>query len=183
MSVMSRRALLGISAAAAGSLLSPCVRAQTWSDVIATDMRFRIEMPAPVARKTVDEQEASFAGPRMVYQASGNGNNFDFDYVDYRPEVIEHSDRKAMILDLGRGVVEKAFPRARYKYVRDEAVTLDGWEGYALDLEGENGDGVIMRTYLVTNRLYRLLVTYGTDPATKVAAVRFVDSFKIADAR
>jgi hypothetical protein len=40
-----------------------------------------------------------------------------------------------------------------------------------------------MRTYLVTNRLYRLLVTYGTDPATKVAAVRFVDSFKIADAR
>ena len=35
----------------------------------------------------------------------------------------------------GRGDAEKAFPRVKYKYVRDEPVTLQGWDGYALDIE------------------------------------------------
>lgn len=181
MSVLYRRFVLGLAAAAA--LVPLHASAQTWSDVIATDMRFKVEMPAPVDRKSVNEEDTSFVGPRAVYQATLGGHNFDFDHVDYRPEIIDRSDRKAMVLDIGRGVVERAFPKARYKYVRDEAITLEGWEGYALDIEGGNGDGVIMRTYLVKNRLYRLLVTYGSDPVTKVAAVRFVESFKVADTR
>jgi hypothetical protein len=162
---------------------SSAVVAQSWTDVLPPDARFRIEMPAPVDRGIVEEKETGLAGPRTVYQASQGRHNFDLDHVDYLPDHIGRKDRKAMVLDLGRGVVEKQFPKAKYRYARDEAVTLQGWDGYALDIEDEKGDGVMMRTYLVKNRLYRLLVTYDADPATKAAAARFVESFKVADER
>lgn len=163
--------------------LSARAAAQGWTDVVPPDARFKVEMPAPVERGTVDEQEPGTAGPRTVYQAALGKHNFDFDHVEYRDDVIARQDRKAMVLDLGRGAVEKQFPKAKYRYTRDEAVSLQGWEGYALDIEDEKGDGVMMRTYLVQRRLYRLLVTYDAEPATRAAAARFVESFRVADER
>ncbi|MCW5748869.1 MAG: hypothetical protein KIT36_21955 [Alphaproteobacteria bacterium] len=173
----------GLAVLLAGIAAAGGARAQAWSDVLPTDMRFRIEMPAPVARHSVDEKEAAFAGARTVYEAALAGQNFDFDYVDYRPDALGGQDSKATVRALGRGAVEKAFPRDKYTYRRDEAVTLSGWDGYALDLEATAGGGVVMRTYLVKTRLYRLLATYGADPASKAAALRFADSFKVADTR
>ena len=41
----------------------------------------------------------------------------------------------------------------------------------------------MMRTYIVKDRLYRLLVTSKADPASKSAAQRFVDSFRLAETR
>ena len=164
-------------------VVSSAAAAQGWTDVVASDMRFKVEMPAPVERKTVDEKDASFAGPRTVYQAQLNGQNFDFDHVDYRPDVVERRASKDLVKELGRGYVETAFPKTRFKYVRDEAATLEGWDGYALDIESEKGDGVVMRTWLVKGRLYRLLATYAADEASKGAVRRFVDSFRVADAR
>lgn len=88
-----------------------------------------------------------------------------------------------MARDLGRGEAEKAFPRAKFKYVLDEPVTLQGWDGYALDIEDADGAGVMMRTYIVKDRLYRLLVTTRTDEKTKDAAKRFLDSLRLAETR
>jgi hypothetical protein len=164
-------------------VVSSAAAAQGWTDVVAADMRFKVEMPAPVDRKSVDEKDASFAGPRTVYQAQLNGQNFDFDHVDYRPDVVERRASKDLVKELGRGYVETAFPKTRFKYVRDEAATLDGWDGYALDIESDKGDGVVMRTWLVKGRLYRLLATYAADDTSKGAAKRFVDSFRVADTR
>jgi hypothetical protein len=163
--------------------LSSTALAQEWADVLPPDARFKAEMPAPVDRNAVDEKEPGLAGPRTVYQAVLGRHNFDLDHVEYLADHIGRQDRKAMVLDLGRGVVEKQFPKSKFKYPRDEVVSLQGWEGYALDIEDEKGDGVMMRTYLVKNRLYRLLVTYDADPGTKAAATRFVESFKVADER
>ncbi|HEX2887983.1 hypothetical protein [Vineibacter terrae] len=177
-----RRAVVGLLLAT-GAGLSSAGMAQTWTDVIAPDMRFKIEMPAPVDRGTVDEKQASFDGLRTVYQATAGGHNFDFDYVDYQPDFISQRDSKQMAYEIGRGAAEKAFPKDKYKYVRDEAITLEGWDGYALDIESEKGDGVVMRTYFVKNRLYRLLATYAPDEASKAAVRRFVESFKVADTR
>lgn len=187
MLLQSRRVVTGLLLFATlvllPSVMPRSAMAQAWTDVLPPDARFRIEMPAPVERSTVDEKLTVFAGLRTVYQSTLGTHNFDIDHVDYVPDHIERQDRKAMVLDLGRGVVEKQFPKSKYRYARDEAVTLQGWEGYALAIEDEKGDGVIMRTYLVKNRLYRLLVTYGADAATRAAAARFVDSFKVADQR
>ncbi|HJQ60944.1 MAG TPA: hypothetical protein VJ890_28830 [Vineibacter sp.] len=157
--------------------------AQSWSDVLAPDLRFKLEMPAPVERRQAAEREASFDGVRTVYQSALAGQNFDFDYVDYKQDIVSKRDSKAMVREIGRGAVEKAFPTARFTYLRDEAVTLSGWDGYALDIEGAAGEGVVMRTYLVKTRLYRLLVTYSADNASKEAARRFVESFKVAESR
>ncbi len=183
----SRRAVAGlllVAAIALSSVVTPSrAVAQAWADVLPPDARFKVEMPAPVDRGSVDEKEPGTVGQRTVYQAALGKHNFDLDHVEYRADLIGPQDRKAMVLDLGRGVVEKQFPKAKYKYARDEAVSLQGWEGYALDIEDEKGDGVMMRTYLVKSRLYRLLVTYDADPAAKAAATRFVDSFKVADER
>ena len=66
-----------------------------------------------------------------------------------------------MAKELGRGDAEKAFPKPKYKYLRDEPITLQGWDGYALDIEGDAGAGVMMRTYIAKDRLFRLLVTVG----------------------
>jgi len=165
----------------AGIIVSSSAAAQTWTDVVAPDLRFKIEMPAPVDRGTVNEKESSYIGPRTVYQAALNAQNFDFDHIDYRADFAGLQNSKDMVLDLGRGAVEKAFPKDKFKYVRDEAVVLEGWDGYALDVESEKGDGVMMRTYVVKNRLYRLLVSYAADEASKSAAKRFIDSFKVAD--
>jgi hypothetical protein len=178
--MIRRTVFLALAAAIA---LRAAALAQDWSDVIAPDMRFKVEMPAPVQRNSADERDPSFAGPRTTYEAMFGRRNFELDYVDYRPEQIERRDRREMVLDLGRGVAEKQFPRPQFRYVRDEAVTLEGWEGYALDIETPGGEGIMMRTYLVKNRLYRLLATYDADPATKAAAERFIDSFRVADQR
>ena len=94
-----------------------------------------------------------------------------------------HRDTKQMARDLGRGEAEKAFPRAKYKYVRDEGVTLQGWDGYALDIEDTTGAMVMMRTYIVKDRLYRMLVTAKPDMRSKTAALRFIDSLRLAETR
>ena len=87
-----------------------------------------------------------------------------------------------MAKELGRGDAEKAFPKPKYKYLRDEPITLQGWDGYALDIEGEASAGVMMRTYIAKDRLFRLLVTIG-DEASKAAANRFLDSLKLAETK
>jgi hypothetical protein len=108
---------------------------------------------------------------------------FDFDYVDYAPGWFSDKDSKLMAKELGRGEAEKAFPRATFRYVADEPVTLQGWDGYALDIADAQGAVVMMRTYIVKDRLYRLLVTAKNDEVTKAAARRFLDSLRFAETR
>jgi hypothetical protein len=88
-----------------------------------------------------------------------------------------------MARELGRGEAEKAFPPRQYKYVKDQAVALQGWDGYALDIESADGGVVMMRTYIVRDRLYRLLVTAKPDDKSRSAALRFVDSLRLAETR
>ena len=92
-------------------------------------------------------------------------------------------DSQTMARELGRGEAEKAFPRATFKYVRDEAVTLQGWDGYALDIADAQDALVMMRTYIVKDRLFRLLVTAKDNEASKAAAQRFLDSLRLAETR
>ena len=113
-----------------------------------------------------------------------DGEMFDFDYVDYQPGWFSERDTKEMARDLGRGEAEKAFPRAKFKYVRDEPVTLQGWDGYALDIEDPGGAVVMMRTYIVRDRLYRLLVTAKNDAGVQGARPRASStSLRLAETR
>jgi hypothetical protein len=50
------------------------------------------------------------------------------------PGWFSSKNGREMARELGRGEAEKAFPRATFKYVLDEPVTLQGWDGYALDI-------------------------------------------------
>jgi len=154
-----------------------------WQTVVGSDLRFRLEMPAPAQKSTAAEKEKGHAGERVAWQSKLDDELFDFDYVDYDPGWFSSRDSKAMARDLGRGEAEKAFPRARFKYVADEPVTLQGWDGYALDIEDTNGSRVMMRTYIVKDRLYRLLVTARDDAAAKGAAARFLESLRLAETR
>jgi hypothetical protein len=161
-------------------------RAQTegWQTVVAPDLRFRLEMPAPVNKTTADEKEKGHASPRVAWESKRGQQIFNFDYVDYDPGWFSSRDGKDMARELGRGDAEKAFPKPKYKYLRDEPITLQGWDGYALDIEGEGGSGVMMRTYIAKDRLFRLLVTVeNNESANKAAANRFLDSLKLAETR
>jgi len=160
-------------------------RAQSadWQTVVAPDLSFRIEMPAPVAKSDADEKEKGHANPRVAWESKLDEQNFDFDYVDYDDGWFSKRDSKVMAKELGRGEAEKAFPKDKYKYVRDELVDQQGWDGYALDIEDPAGVMVMMRTFIVKDRLYRLLVTAKADMKTRSAAVRFLESFKLAQAR
>jgi hypothetical protein len=159
-------------------------RAQTdeWQTVVAPDLRFRLEMPAPATKSTADEKEKGHASARVAWESKRGDQIFNFDYVDYDPGWFSSRDSKVMAKELGRGDAEKAFPKPKYKYLRDEPITLQGWEGYALDIEGEAGAGVMMRTYIAKDRLFRLLVTVG-DEASKAAANRFLDSLKLSETK
>lgn len=178
---MKRRSLL------LASLLVPAAaRAQSadeWQTVVAPDLRCRLEMPSPAEKSEGGEKEKGHAAPRLSWESKRGQQIFDFDYVDYESGWFSSHDTKQMARDLGRGEAEKAFPTAKFKYVRDEAVTLQGWDGYALDIEDAAGGGVMMRTYIVRDRLYRLLVTAEADDASKAAAKRFVESLKVAESR
>ena len=154
-----------------------------WQTVVGRDLRFRLEMPAPVEETKAAEKEKGHAGERIAWASKRDGEMFDFDYVDYEPGWFSSRDTKEMARDLGRGEAEKAFPRAKFKYVRDELTTLQGWDGYALDIEDAGGDVVMMRTYIVKDRLYRLLVTAKNDMRTKSAATRFLDSLRLSETR
>jgi len=160
-------------------------RAQSadWQTVVAPDLSFRIEMPAPVAKSTADEKEKGHANPRVAWESKLDEQNFDFDYVDYDDGWFSKRDSKVMAKELGRGEAEKAFAKDKYKYLRDELVDQQGWDGYALDIEDPAGIMVMMRTFIVKDRLYRLLVTAKADMKTRSAAVRFLESFKLAQAR
>jgi hypothetical protein len=178
---MKRRGLL------LASLLVPALaRAQSsdeWQTVIAPDLRCRLEMPSPAEKAETGEKEKGFAAPRVSWESKRGQQLFDFDYADYETGWFSSHDTKQMARDLGRGEAEKAFPTSKFKYVRDEAVTLQGWDGYALDIEDPSGAGVMMRTYIVRDRLYRLLVTADADDKSKAAAKRFVESLKVAESR
>jgi hypothetical protein len=168
------------------SALPSIVRAQSsdeWQTVVAPDLRCRLEMPSPATKSVAEEKEKGHAVPRLAWESKRDEDIFDFDYVDYDPSWFSGRDTKQMARDLGRGEAEKAFPRAKYKYVRDEAVTLQGWDGYALDIEDEAGSIVMMRTYIVRDRLYRLLVTAKADMRSKSAAQRFVASLRLAETK
>ncbi len=167
-------------------LLAPALAvAQTdrWQTVVAPDLRFRLEMPEPVAKSTGEEKVTDHSMPRVAWESKRDGDMFDFDYVDYDPKWFTGHDTRQMAKDLGRGEAEKAFPRDKFKYVRDENVTLQGWDGYALDIEDGSGALVMMRTYIVKDRLYRFLVTARPDAASKSAAQRFIDSFRLAETK
>lgn len=154
-----------------------------WQTVVGSDLRFRLEMPAPAAKTTAAEKEKGHAGERVAWQSKRDDELFDFDYVDYDPGWFSSRDTKEMARDLGRGEAEKAFPRARFKYVLDEPVKLQGWDGYALDIEDTNASRVMMRTYIVKDRLYRMLVTTKGDMKSMSAATRFLESLRLAETR
>lgn len=157
--------------------------ADQWQTVVAPDLRFRLEMPAPVQKTVAGEKEKGHAGERVAWASKRDGEMFDFDYVDYMPGWFSDKDSKMMARELGRGEAEKAFPRAKFKYLLDEPVTLQGWDGYALDIADGEGAMVMMRTYIVKDRLYRLLVTAKNDEGAKAAAKRFLDSLRLAETR
>ena len=162
--------------------LNARAQADEWQTVVAPDLRFRLEMPAPAAKSTAEEKEKGHAGARVAWESRRGDQIFNFDYVDYDPGWFSSRDGKVMAKELGRGDAEKAFPKPKYKYLRDEPITLQGWDGYALDIEGDAGGGVMMRTYIVKDRLFRLLVTVG-DETSKTAANRFLDSLKLAESK
>ena len=157
-------------------------QADEWQTVVAPDLRFRLEMPAPAAKSTAEEKEKGHAGARVAWESRRGDQIFNFDYVDYDPGWFSSRDGKVMAKELVRGDAEKAFPKPKYKYLRDEPITLQGWDGYALDIEGDAGAGVMMRTYIAKDRLFRLLVTVG-DETSKAAANRFLDSLKLAETK
>ena len=177
---MRRRSLL-----LAPLLVPAMARAQSdeWQTVIAPDLRCRLEMPSPAEKSTAGDKEKGHVAPRLSWESRRGQQIFDFDYADYEPGWFSSHDTKQMARDLGRGEAEKAFPTSTHKYLRDEAVTLQGWDGYALDIQDAAGAGVMMRTYIVRDRLYRLLATAEADMKSKNAAMRFVDSFKVAETR
>ena len=159
-------------------------QADEWQTVVAPDLRFRLEMPAPAAKSTAEEKEKGHAGARVAWESRRGEQIFNFDYVDYDPGWFSSRDGKVMAKELGRGDAEKAFPKPKYKYLRDEPITLQGWDGYALDIEGDAGGGVMMRTYIAKDRLFRFLVSVdNSDMASKSAAGRFLDSLKLAETR
>jgi hypothetical protein len=178
---MSRRFLLIVALLA----LPAAVAAQSdeWQTVVSPDLRCRIEMPAPASKSVAEEREKGHAAPRVAWESKRGEDMFDFDYVDYDPNWFTGHDSKQMARELGRGEAEKAFPREKYKYVRDEPVVLQGWDGYALDIEDQAGSLVMMRTYIVRDRLYRLLVTAKPDMKSKSAAARFVGSLRLAESK
>ncbi len=160
-------------------------RAQSddWQTVIAPDLKCRLEMPSPAEKTVAGDKEKGHVAPRQSWESKRGQQIFDFDYADYESGWFSGHDTKQMARDLGRGDAEKLFPTSTHKYVRDEAVTLQGWDGYALDIQDAAGAGVVMRTYIVRDRLYRLLATADADMKSRSAALRFVDSFKVAEVR
>ena len=180
---MKRRLFVGTIAMV--SVVSGAGRAQPadWQTIVGRDLRFRVEMPAPATESKAAEKEKGHDSERVGWASKLNGEMFDFDYVDYQAGWYSERDTKVMARELGRGEAEKAFPRAAFKDVRDEPITLQGWDGYALDIEDQGGAVVMMRTYIVKDRLYRLLVTAKNDDANKAAAMRFLDSLRLAQTR
>jgi hypothetical protein len=159
-------------------------RAQSdWQTVVGRDLRFRLEMPAPAQESKAGEKEKGHASERVAWHSSRDGDMFDFDYVDYDPGWFSGRDSKEMARELGRGEAEKALPPPKYKYLRDEPVTLQGWDGYALDVEAPDGAVVMMRTYIAKDRLYRLLVTVKPNDEAKANAARFLSSLRLAQTR
>ena len=62
-------------------------RAQTdeWQPVVAPDLRFRLEMPAPATKSTADEKEKGHASVRVAWESRRGDQIFNFDYADYDP--------------------------------------------------------------------------------------------------
>ena len=140
-------------------------------------------MPAPAEQTVTREGDKGLVSPRTAWESKLDGQMFDFDFVDYEDGWFSAHDSKKMARDLGRGEAEKAFPVDKYKYVLDSPVTLQGWDGYALDIDAPDGQSVMMRTYIVGDRLYRMLVTHKDDAKTKGAATKFLESLKLTDTK
>ena len=181
---MRRRAIVVAAMALPVVTGMPRVHAQSdWQTVVGRDLRFRLEMPAPAKESKAAEMEKGHASERIAWHSTRDGDMYDFDYVDYAPGWFANQDSKLMARDLGRGEAEKAFPTAKYKYVKDEPVLLQGWDGYALDIEDPGGALIQMRTYIAKDRLYRLLATAKPNDEARATAARFLGSLRLAQTR
>lgn len=171
------RALLALACAFA--LMSQAA-AQEWREIGETDGRFRVELPGASGPVDQPEQENGLPVLRRSWAGEGKGGQpFDFDYARHEPGALREPDAAATARDLGRGFVDTAFPRPPHRYTLDAPVAIAGFPGYALDVERPDGMGIAMRTYVVRDRVYRLLVAFGPDPESRAAAKRFVDSFQV----
>jgi hypothetical protein len=164
-------------------LLPAGVSAQDWQKIVSRDLRFQLEMPQPVEQTAVGEKEANTGSTRTAWFSKRDDEVFDFDYVDYPTGLISGRDSKTMARDMVRGEADRVFPKPRFKHVRDEPMVLQGWDGYAFDVEDDKGHTVMTRSFIVRDRLYRMVTTHkGSDPS-KAASVRFLDSLKLAETR
>src|SRR6187402_1097935 len=98
---MKRRFLL-----ASLLVLPTAARAQAdeWQTIVAPDLRFRLEMPAPATKSTADEKEKGHASPRIGWESRRGEQIFNFDYVDYDAGWFSSRDSKDMARELGREI-------------------------------------------------------------------------------
>jgi hypothetical protein len=65
-----------------------------WQTVVGRDLRFRLEMPAPVKESRAAETEKGHASERLAWASKLDDEMFDFDYVDYQPGWFSTHDSK-----------------------------------------------------------------------------------------
>lgn len=161
-------------------LLTACGSKSEPTEFINEEGNFSVMSPFSLeeSSQTVD----TAAGPIEIhfFMADDGNSAFMVGYSDYPAEIVDINDPNDML----DGAAEGATANINGTLVSQNNITLDGYPGRELALEGTFDNfnaSAKARIYLVGNRLYQVLVISSEGNITTEDMDAFLQSFKLLE--
>jgi len=160
---------------------------QVWQEFSPPEGRFKIKLPGE-PQKIVKEREVGGA-KQPVYTFNYGTTSFivyTLSYTDY-PQALEEEQTVKKFLDGYREGRLAALATANYRVVSESEFLLEGHPARLLQVEVEKSKMLRMKTVVVGQRLYSLVVLTSIDPPMAMGsekgyekiAMAFLDSFRL----
>ena len=159
-------------------LLSSCGRNKEWSTFTSEAGGFSISMPG------LPEEESQLTATEYgtteahTFIAEDAGFGYSAIYADYPNNLIQAYPADVILGGISFGVISQSAG----ELLSSAEITFNDYPGKALDIASPVGDSVLMvRLYLVGNRIYQLSVVSVSARINDENVNRFFDSFRLFD--
>ena len=143
---------------------------------------FSLQFPKKPETQETTQQSAVGELKLVISIYEGDKDN-DENYVygiitsDY-PDSLINSDKKDILEKVFRGSIDGAVGNVQGKLLKESVIEKNGFPGREITVDFKDGMAIIlMRMYLVHNRMYILQTITETSKASNASVVKFFNSF------
>jgi len=154
--------------------------AAQWRTLTSKEGNFKLKMPGKpqTMNRSLKTAVGKIEMHIFVVAPTGQKAAYMLMYNDYPEQFARQADPKKVLDGAIHGVVRKR----KGKITQEKDIKIDGYPGKAVVFESGSGGAKFtghIRTFLVKNRLYQVMVLYDRSGApTKTEIARFLTSFE-----